>query len=249
MIHLTTAIHSFDSVKDLAEGKILLIDKPLGWTSFDVVNKVKWAIKRKSGKTKIKVGHAGTLDPLATGLLVICTGKMTKQISQWANEDKAYLGTLKLGSVTPSFDLETEPCDFKPADHITLDDIESETLKLTGIIDQVPPVFSAKKVDGKRAFDLAREGKNPEMKGATVTIRLFEIIEIRGLEVDFKVLCSKGTYIRSLAHDLGQALGCGAHLTGLCRTASGSFDLSEAKSVDDIVRAIDLLPNSEIDRD
>jgi tRNA pseudouridine55 synthase len=216
--------------EDFLEGRILLIDKPLGWTSFQAVNAVKWAIRRKFGLQKIKVGHAGTLDPLATGLLLICTGKATKRISELQSQPKEYTGIITLGSTTPSYDLETEPDRHYPTTHITEEDILAAASGFVGEILQKPPVFSALKKDGKRMYELARKGEDVEMPSRPVHIGEFEITAMRELEVAFRVVCSKGTYIRSLAHDFGLALGSGGHLTTLKRTKTGEYDVNKAQS-------------------
>jgi tRNA pseudouridine55 synthase len=216
--------------EDFLEGRILLIDKPLGWTSFQAVNAVKWAIRRKFGLQKIKVGHAGTLDPLATGLLLICTGKATKRISELQSQPKEYTGIITLGSTTPSYDLETETDRHYPTAHITEEDIFAAASGFVGEILQKPPIFSALKKDGKRMYELARKGEDIEMPSRPVHIGEFEITAIRELEVAFRVVCSKGTYIRSLAHDFGLALGSGGHLTTLKRTKTGEYDVNKAQS-------------------
>jgi tRNA pseudouridine55 synthase len=216
--------------EDFLEGRILLIDKPLGWTSFQAVNAIKWAIRRKFGLQKIKVGHAGTLDPLATGLLLICTGKATKRISELQSQSKEYTGIITLGSTTPSYDLETEPDRHYPTAHITEEDILAAASGFVGEILQKPPVFSALKKDGKRMYELARKGEDVEMPSRPVHIVEFEITAMRELEVAFRVVCSKGTYIRSLAHDFGLALGSGGHLTTLKRTKTGEYDVNKAQS-------------------
>ncbi|WP_370390580.1 tRNA pseudouridine(55) synthase TruB [uncultured Winogradskyella sp.] len=218
------------SLEDYTAGKVILIDKPLHWTSFQAVNKIRWAIKKRFGIKKIKVGHAGTLDPLATGLLVICSGKMTKQINTFQGQEKAYTGTITLGSTTPSYDLETEFDKTFDTSHITEDLIHNTTRKFTGSIEQYPPIFSALKKDGKRLYDIARAGESVELNPRTVEITTFEITEINGLNLKFKVVCSKGTYIRSLAQDFGKALNCGAHLSELRRTRIGSFSVEKAIS-------------------
>lgn len=220
------------SVKDYKNGQIILIDKPLEWTSFQVVNKLRWHIRKTFQIKKIKVGHAGTLDPLATGLLIICTGKKTKQIEQYQAQVKTYIGTLLLGSTTPSYDLETDIDATYPTTHITEDLIHQTTAKFTGSIEQYPPVFSALKKDGKRLYEFAREGKEVEISVRKIVIDFFNITAINGLEVDFEIQCSKGTYIRSLAHDFGKALNSGAHLSALRRTKIGDFSVDHAISVD-----------------
>jgi len=209
-------------------GQVLLIDKPLNWTSFQVVNKLRWEIRNAFGIKKIKVGHAGTLDPLATGLLIICTGKMTKQIDTFQGQIKEYTGTFVLGSTTPSFDLETEINATFSTDHITEDLLHKTTEQFIGEIEQFPPVYSALKKDGKRLYEFARAGIDVEIKSRKVHVSEFEITKIDGLNIDFRVVCSKGTYIRSLAHDFGKALNSGAHLSELRRTKIGDFHVTKA---------------------
>lgn len=216
--------------EDFLNGEILLIDKPLEWSSFQAVNALKWAIRKKFNLKKIKIGHAGTLDPLATGLLIICTGKFTKKIPELQGQVKEYTGTFTVGATTPSYDLETEVDQTFPTEHITEAAIKEATNQFLGEIDQVPPVFSALKKDGKRLYELAREGKEVEIKARKVEILEFEITRIALPEVDFRVVCSKGTYIRSLAHDFGKALGSGAHLSALRRTKIGDFNVNNAST-------------------
>lgn len=216
--------------EDFLEGQILLIDKPLEWSSFQAVNALKWAIRKKFGLKKIKIGHAGTLDPLATGLLIICTGKFTKKIPELQGQVKEYTGTFTLGATTPSYDMETEVNQTFPTEHITDDAINEATKQFLGEIEQVPPIFSALKKDGKRLYELAREGKQVEIKSRKIEILEFEITRIARPEVDFRVVCSKGTYIRSLAHDFGKALGSGAYLSELRRTKIGDFNVNNATS-------------------
>lgn len=218
------------TLEEFKEGKILLIDKPLGWSSFQAVNKLKWAILKKFKIKKIKIGHAGTLDPLATGLLVICVGKFTKKIPELQGQIKEYTGTITLGATTPSYDLETEIDATFPTDHIIKEQIVEATQNFIGKTDQVPPVFSALKKDGKRLYEFAREGKEVEIKSRTVEINEFEITEISMPNVNFRVVCSKGTYIRSLAHDFGKTLNSGAHLSSLRRTKIGDFNVDNAIS-------------------
>lgn len=213
--------------EDYKNGQVLLIDKPLNWTSFQAVNKLRWAIRQAYNIKKIKVGHAGTLDPLATGLLVICTGKMTKQINTFQGQEKEYTGTFILGSTTPSFDLETEIDKTFPTDHISETLIHDTTQQFIGKIEQFPPVFSAIKKDGKRLYEFARAGEAVEIKSRQVEITEFEITQIDGSELKFRVVCSKGTYIRSLAHDFGKALNSGAHLSELRRTRIGDFRVED----------------------
>jgi len=219
-------------------GEILLIDKPYTWTSFDVVNKLRWALKQKLGIKKIKVGHAGTLDPLATGLLIICTGKATKQIEQFMGAEKEYTGTILLGKSTPSYDLETAYNEEAPTEHINAEMMEEIRKSFIGEQLQTPPIFSAKKIDGKRAYDLAREGKTPEMRRNLIEIKAFEIDAERFPEIDFRVVCSKGTYIRSLAFDFGQKLETLGTLTALRRTRIGTFDVSNASDALEMQRLI-----------
>lgn len=226
------------TLEDYLAGQVLLVDKPLNWTSFQVVNKLRWEIKQAFNIKKIKVGHAGTLDPLATGLLVICTGKMTKQIDTFQGQTKEYTGTLVLGSSTPSYDLETEINAHFKTEHITPDLIHSTTKQFTGDIQQFPPVFSALKKDGKRLYEFARAGEHVHIPARTVTISAFEITKINGLSVDFRVACSKGTYIRSLANDFGRALKSGAHLSALRRTKIGDFNVVKATSIEGFIETL-----------
>ena len=224
--------------EDFQEGKVLLIDKPLHWTSFQVVNKLRWEIRRSFKIKKIKVGHAGTLDPLATGLLVICTGKMTKNIDSFQAQIKEYTGTFVLGSTTPSYDLETETDHTYTTNHITDVLIRNATQQFIGEISQFPPVFSALKKDGKRLYEFARAGEAVDIPSRQVHISEFEITGIEKLEVDFRVVCSKGTYIRSLAHDFGKALNSGAHLSALKRTKIGDFNVENAVSIEDFIKTL-----------
>lgn len=217
--------------EDYQNGQVILIDKPLGWTSFQVVNKVRWLIRKQFNIKKIKVGHAGTLDPLATGLLILCTGKFTKQIDTYQAEQKEYTGTITLGATTPSYDLETEIDQTFPLEKITSEKIYAATAQFTGEIEQFPPVFSALKKDGKRLYEYARNGEEVTITSRKITINQFEITRIALPEVDFRVSCSKGTYIRSLAYDFGKALDNGGHLSALRRTQSGDFDVANAQSV------------------
>jgi len=217
-------------VEDFKNGQTLLIDKPLHWTSFQVVNKLRWAIRQKFKLKKIKVGHAGTLDPLATGLLIICTGKFTKQIDSIQAEKKEYTGTFTLGATTPSYDLETEVNQTFSTDHITEEKIKEVTQLFLGEIDQTPPLYSAIKKDGIRLYELARKGETTEIKSRKTTIFEFEITNIQMPNVAFKVVCSKGTYIRSLADDFGKKLESGAHLSVLRRTKSGDYHVDNAIS-------------------
>ena len=219
-------------------GEIILIDKPLDWTSFQVVNKIRWLIRSTFGIKKIKVGHAGTLDPLASGLLILCTGKMTKSIEQFMGQEKEYTGTFTLGSTTPSYDLETEIDNTFPTDHITEELLQATLNQFVGTIDQYPPVFSALKKDGKRLYEFAREGIEVEIPARKVNIRSFELTQKAIPKVNFKVICSKGTYIRSLANDYGKALNSGAHLSALRRTRIGEFNIEHAISIEDFEKQI-----------
>ncbi|UII74563.1 tRNA pseudouridine(55) synthase TruB [Flagellimonas sp. HMM57] len=214
--------------EDFLNGQILLIDKPLEWSSFQAVNALKWAIRKKFGLKKIKIGHAGTLDPLATGLLIICTGKFTKKIPELQGQIKEYTGTFTLGATTPSFDMETEINQTFPTENLSEELIRKTTQKFIGEIEQVPPVFSALKKDGKRLYEFAREGKEVEIKSRKITISEFEITKISLPKVYFRVVCSKGTYIRSLAHDFGKSLESGAYLSSLRRTKIGDFNVINA---------------------
>lgn len=208
--------------------QVLLINKPLRWTSFDVVNKLR-------GKLKIKkIGHAGTLDPLATGLLILCTGKMTKRIDEFQAQEKEYTGKFVIGKTTPSHDLETAVEDAGSIDHITEAELFAAAQKFTGVLQQIPPMHSAIKIDGKRAYKFARKGKDVELKPREVTVSIFEITAIEKPFVAFRIVCSKGTYIRSIARDFGNELGTGAYLASLCRTRIGSFKLSDALEIDQI---------------
>jgi tRNA pseudouridine55 synthase len=223
---------------DFLAGETILVDKPLGWTSFDVVNKVRWNLKRALGVKNIKVGHAGTLDPLATGLLILCTGKHTKTIDSIMAGEKTYTGTILLGKTTPSYDLETEYEAEFPVEHITTEMMLDVAKQLTGNIMQVPPVFSAKQVDGQRAYDLARAGKTVELKANAIEVAKFTIDASRFPEIDFEITCSKGTYIRSMAHDFGKLLHSGGTLIRLRRTKSGTFDVEKAFTVDALLEVI-----------
>lgn len=219
---------------DFAAGEVLLVDKPVGWTSFDVVNKIRYSIK----PLKVKVGHAGTLDPLATGLLIICTGKFTKQIDQYQAEEKEYTGTITLGATTPSYDLETEIDARYDYSAVTPEQIQEAAQSFVGEIQQYPPAHSAIKQQGERVYEKARRGEEVVLKSRPVTISEFEITELQMPEVSFKVSCSKGTYIRSLAYDMGQKLGCGGHLSKLRRTRSGNFSVGSAWQIDDLIEQI-----------
>ena len=218
------------NVEKIQEGHVFLIDKPLDWTSFDVVNKIRWNIRKAYNLKKIKVGHAGTLDPKATGLLLVCTGKWTKRIDEFQAQEKTYTGTIKLGVTTPTYDLESEEDQTFPIEHITEEIIHEATKQFIGEIEQFPPMHSAVKVDGKRLYELAREGQEIERKARKITIHDFKITTINLPFVDFEVNCSKGTYIRSLAFDFGKAVNSGGYLTALRRTKIGEFDVINAEN-------------------
>lgn len=226
---------------DFQSGTILCFDKPLDWTSFDVVNKVRWMICKKLKVKKLKVGHTGTLDPKATGLVIVCTGKTTKTIETLQLEEKEYIATLKLGATTPSFDLETEEDNISSTQHITIEMVEQKLMGFIGVIDQVPPIFSAIKVNGKRAFDFARGGKELELKARKIVIKEIEVLKFDMPELILKVTCGKGTYIRSLARDLGESLDCGAYLTGLRRTRIGSAQIENAWSIENFEKNLALM--------
>ncbi len=217
------------------EGRVLLIDKPLHWTSFDVVRKIRNTVKIK------KVGHAGTLDPLATGLLIVCTGKFTKKINEYMSQEKEYSGSITLGATTPTYDLESDPGNFKPIDNITAELIHAATKKFTGEIMQVPPIHSAIKQKGKPVYLMARKGIDVILEPRKISIYKFEIVRIEMPKIFFKVVCTTGTYIRSLANDFGEALGCGGHLSSLCRTRIGNFDLKDSISVEELVKSVQKL--------
>jgi tRNA pseudouridine55 synthase len=216
------------TAEDYKNGQVLLIDKPLKWTSFQAVNKIRWHIRQKFNIKKIKVGHAGTLDPLASGLLIICTGNFTKKIDEFQGQIKEYTGEITLGSTTPSYDMETEVNETFSLEHITEDLIQSTVKQFIGDIDQKPPIFSALKKDGVRMYDLAREGKTVEINSRKINIAEFEITKIDLPKIKFRVVCSKGTYIRSLAYDFGKALNSGGYLSELRRTKIGDFNVDYA---------------------
>ena len=223
---------------NIKEGELILIDKELNWTSFDVVNKIRYAIKKKFDIKKIKVGHAGTLDPLATGLLIICCGKMTKSINNFSAMNKTYSGKITIGSTTPSYDLETKPNVHYPIDHINEKLILKTAKKFVGKIFQTPPMFSAIKKDGVRLYNLARQGKEIKIDKREVSIDSFEITSINLPEISFNISCSKGTYIRSLAHDFGKELNSGAHLSELRRIKIGDYSVKDSVKVMDFIRGI-----------
>lgn len=233
---------------DFKAGEILIIDKPYKWTSFDAVKRLRGAIQKRLGVKKFKVGHAGTLDPLATGVLIICTGGATKKIDTLQAGEKEYVATLRLGATTPSFDLETEVDREYPTGHITRGLVEEVLGKFRGRIMQVPPIFSAVKVDGKRAYKYARKGTEVELKAKPLEISELELLELKPEEMTIRVACSKGTYIRALARDIGEALGSGAHLTALRRTRIGDYKAEEALSIDaatELIRDIEITDGSD----
>ncbi len=227
-----------NNVFNFIEGEVLLIDKPFGWTSFDVVNKIRSAIKQTLNIKKIKVGHAGTLDPLATGLLIICTGKFTKRIDTFQGLNKIYVGSMFVGATTPSFDKETEINQTFETSAITTQQLLETTIQFTGKIEQTPPIYSAVKVDGKRAFEYARKDNEVKLKSRQITIHEFSLLNFALPEIDFMVNCSKGTYIRTLVNDFGIALNNGAYMSSLRRTAIGEHSVNNAYSVDEIIKVI-----------
>lgn len=226
-------------MKDFIAGEVLFFNKPLKWTSFDLVNKFRYKLSRKLKVKKIKVGHAGTLDPLATGVMIVCTGKATKRIDEFQYQTKEYIATLKLGETTPSFDLEKEVDAVYPTEHITRELVEEVLKTFVGVIQQVPPVFSACKVDGKRAYELARKGEEVELKSKTLIIDELELLECELPVIKIRVVCSKGTYIRALARDIGTALNSGAHLIALERTRIGDVMLDMCMNPEDIDKFLD----------
>jgi tRNA pseudouridine55 synthase len=229
------------------DGEILLINKPMKWTSFDVVGKIRVMLKYRLSIKKIKVGHAGTLDPLATGLMIICTGKFTKRIDEFQNQGKVYTGTFRLGAITASYDLESPVTNKVDVTGLSHEEIIEKSKLFVGEQQQIPPNFSAVKVDGKRAYEMARKGQDFVIEAKTVTIKRFEITKIHLPKVDFIVECSKGTYIRSLARDFGEALGCGAYLSELCRTKIGEYSLEDAITTEQLEALIIQDKLSELD--
>lgn len=223
----------FQEEGDFHSGALILVDKPLHWTSFDVVNKIRWCLKATCGK--IKVGHAGTLDPLATGLVVVCTGKWTKRIEEFMAQEKEYVADVRFGQVTPSYDLETSPEGNFPIEHITEEYLERALVGFRGMIKQMPPVYSAIRVDGDRAYKKARKGDDLEMPARDVVIDELEVLKFAMPDVQLRIACSKGTYIRSLANDIGRACNSGAYLAGLRRLKSGCFSIENANKMDDLV--------------
>lgn len=229
-------------VYEFASGSTILVDKPYEWTSFDVVNKLRWHLRKKLAAKKIKVGHAGTLDPLATGLLVICIGKHTKKINDFIQDEKEYTGTILLGKTTPSFDLETPFSHEFDISHITREMLNEVALSFIGDQDQIPPIYSAKQIDGKRAYEHARKGRDIQLKSNKINISAFELNIDCFPEIMFRIVCSKGTYIRSVANDFGKRLNSGGTLIELRRTRSGEFNIDEAKSVDKWIDFIENMP-------
>ncbi|NOU62176.1 tRNA pseudouridine(55) synthase TruB [Marinifilum caeruleilacunae] len=231
----------FETDNDFQQGAFILLNKPYEWTSFDLVNKIKFKIKHKLRVKKIKVGHAGTLDPLATGLMIVCVGKYTKKIDTYQSQVKEYIATLQLGASTPSFDLETEIDQEYPTEHITRELIDECLKGFIGSIEQRPPDYSAVKVNGKRAYEYARKGQEVEIKKKTLVIDEIEVLEFEGNVLKIRVVCSKGTYIRALARDIGQALNSGAHLTALQRTQIGDFKIDDAIEIEDFIKFLENL--------
>jgi tRNA pseudouridine55 synthase len=234
--------------RDFKEGEVVLINKPYRWTSFDVVNKVRSVLKYRLKLGNVKTGHAGTLDPLATGLLIICTGKFTKRIEEFQNFEKEYTGTFVLGSTTPSFDLETEVIKSGDFSQLTEEKILEAAKQFTGSFQQIPPIYSARFIDGKRAYSYARAGKEVVMEARMVEVPVFEISSINLPEIDFRICCTKGTYIRSIARDIGEYLVCGAYLSALCRTRIGKYKLESACSADEFERQALLSLESDSDQ-
>lgn len=227
-----------NTAQDFLEGQIILIDKELGWTSFDVVNKLRIELRNALGIKKIKVGHAGTLDPLATGLVILCAGKATKQIESFMGLEKEYIAEIIIGATTPSYDLETKIEHTYPFNHINLEQLKSVLDDFRGLIEQTPPNYSAKQVDGKRAYNMARQGESFQLKKNTVTIHELELIEFSPPKISLRVHCSKGTYIRSLANDIGEKLGTGAYLSALRRTKIGDYHVNDAEKISDFVKKL-----------
>lgn len=232
-----------NNINTLKEGSVFLIDKPYTWTSFNVVGKFKVLIRRATGDKTIKVGHAGTLDPLATGLLVVCTGKATKRVNELMAQRKEYLATIKIGETTPSFDLETKPDKQYPTEHITPELIRDVVNGFIGPQEQIPPLFSAKFIDGKRAYEFARKGVDMELKPSSIEIYGMEVVKFEMPFLELNISCSKGTYIRSIARDIGTALNSGAHLVQLRRTASGDFKIDDALTIEEIEKKFSQLCN------
>ena len=235
---------NLDLVENIRAGQLVLIDKPLTWTSFNVVNKLRYLLKQKLGIKKIKVGHAGTLDPLATGLLVICIGRKTKEINGFSGQNKTYTGSFTLGASTPSYDKEHEIDAHYETDHVSREMIQRTAESFIGEQLQTPPIFSAKKIEGKRAYESARQGKEVKMRKSSITIFRFEIEKIENNEIHFLIEASKGTYIRSIAHDFGKRLKSGAYLSSLRRTESGEFSIKNAISIEEFEKELNqIAPN------
>ncbi len=226
------------NLEEFQNGQVFLIDKPLNWTSFQVVNKMRWHIRKKFNIKKIKVGHAGTLDPLATGLLIICVGKFTKRIEEFQAQKKEYTGEITLGQTTPSYDLETQVDKTFPIEHITDELLHATTKDFIGEIDQKPPIFSAIKHQGKRLYEIAREGGKVDIESRKISIEEFQISNIDFPKINFRVVCSKGTYIRSLANDFGEKLNSGGHLSALRRTKIGDFDVKDAMNIEEFITSL-----------
>jgi tRNA pseudouridine55 synthase len=234
-----------EHIFNFAEGELLLIDKPLEWTSFDVVKSLRIFIKKTYNLKKLKVGHAGTLDPLASGLLILCTGRMTKQIDEFQGMDKVYVGQITMGATTASFDKETKVDEVFPIDNISIDDLKQASLKFRGEIEQVPPIYSAIKIEGKRAYKSARKDQDVQMKSRKVTIHEFDLLNFTPPHLDFSVKCSKGTYIRSLVNDFGKSLNNGAYLSDLRRTKIGDYSVNDAVTIEDFKqKVLSQLPNN-----
>jgi tRNA pseudouridine55 synthase len=231
----------FETDKDFQQGAFILLNKPYEWTSFDLVNKVKFKLKHKLREKKLKVGHAGTLDPLATGLMIVCVGKYTKKIDTYQSQVKEYIATLQLGASTPSFDLETEIDQTYPTNHINRELIDQTLSTFIGSIEQRPPDYSAVKINGKRAYEYARKGQEVEIKKKTLVIDEIEVLELDQNTLKLRIVCSKGTYIRALARDIGLALKSGAHLTALQRTKIGDFRIDDAIEIEDFIKFLENL--------
>ncbi len=234
--------YSFENINEVMDGAVFLVDKPLKWTSFDVVGRLKWLMRHHCKAPKFKIGHAGTLDPLASGLLVVCTGKCTKQIVAIQGGKKEYTGTIVLGQTTPSFDLETTPEGDYPYKDLTEAQLLEAAASFIGEQLQTPPIYSAKQIDGKRAYEAARAGEEIQMRQALIHVYAFELTAIRLPEVDFKIRCSKGTYIRTIANDFGKRLDSGSHLSALRRTESAPFRIEDAKTMEDLEAYLMSLP-------
>jgi tRNA pseudouridine55 synthase len=234
--------YSFENINEVMDGAVFLVDKPLKWTSFDVVGRLKWLMRHHCKAPKFKIGHAGTLDPLASGLLVVCTGKCTKQIVAIQGGEKEYTGTIVLGQTTPSFDLETTPEGDYPYKDLTEAQLLEAAASFIGEQLQTPPIYSAKQIDGKRAYEAARAGEEIQMRQALIHVYAFELTAIRLPEVDFKIRCSKGTYIRTIANDFGKRLDSGSHLSALRRTESAPFRIEDAKTMEDLEAYLMSLP-------